>query len=152
MESARRATAADADRVAALSGALRAELAGQRGAGLLLAAAAPLTPAGVVAALADPDTLVLVGCLDAVVVGYAHVRVRTLLDGVRVAVVEELGVEPDARAVGVGEALVGELLAWAGERACVGVDAPALPGQRATKNFFEAHGFTARLLTVHRPL
>lgn len=152
MESARRATAADADRVAELSGVLRSELAGQRGADLLLGAATALTPAVVVAALAEPDTLVLVGCLDDVVVGYATATVDVLTDGTRVAVVGEMGVEPEARSVGVGEALVGEVLAWAGARGCVGVDAPALPGQRATKNFFEAHGFTARLLTVHRPL
>ena len=31
-------------------------------------------------------------------------------------------------------------------------DAMALPGHRATKNFFEAHGFTARALVMHRRL
>ena len=138
--------------MAALAAALRSELAGERGADLLLGAQEFPTAGRVVDALADPAALVLVGCLDDVVVGYARAAVRTLVDGTRVAVVEELGVEPEARAVGVGEALVGEVLAWAADQRCVGVDAPALPGQRATKNFFEAHGFTARLLTVHRPV
>ena len=32
------------------------------------------------------------------------------------------------------------------------VDAFALPGHRATKNFFEEEGFTARALIMHRPL
>jgi hypothetical protein len=41
------------------------------------------------------------------------------------------------------------LLAWASERGCQGVDATALPGDRATKNFFEGSGFTARLLVMH---
>jgi hypothetical protein len=35
---------------------------------------------------------------------------------------------------------------------CVGVDATALPGHRAAKNFFETNGFTARALAMHRPL
>ena len=34
----------------------------------------------------------------------------------------------------------------------MGIDATALPGNRATKNFFEAHGFTARLLVMHHAL
>ena len=32
------------------------------------------------------------------------------------------------------------------------VDAIALPGHRATKNFFEEHHFTARALTMHHRL
>jgi hypothetical protein len=37
-------------------------------------------------------------------------------------------------------------------RGCSGVDATALPGNRATKNFFEESGFTARLLVMHHRL
>jgi GNAT superfamily N-acetyltransferase len=59
---------------------------------------------------------------------------------------------PDARSVGVGEALMDLIVAWCEQRRCVGIDAHALPGNRATKNFFETFGFKARLLTVHRPL
>jgi hypothetical protein len=32
---------------------------------------------------------------------------------------------------------------------CVGVDSWSLPGERETKNFYEAHGFTARSINVH---
>ena len=32
------------------------------------------------------------------------------------------------------------------------MDAPALPGSRPAKAFFEDHGFVARLLVMHRPL
>jgi len=152
VESARRATPADADRIAALAAGLRAELADHRGADLLDRSQPPLTAAMVGTALADPDRTVLVGCLDDVVVGYALVGVEELRDGTRLAVVGELGVEPEARAVGVGEALLTEILAWADAAGCVGVDAPALPGHRQAKNFFEAHGFTARVLTMHRTL
>jgi hypothetical protein len=34
---------------------------------------------------------------------------------------------------------------------CVGVDAPALPGSRSAKAFFEDNGFIARMLVMHRP-
>ncbi|MGH9181071.1 MAG: hypothetical protein ACRDY5_05080 [Acidimicrobiales bacterium] len=47
---------------------------------------------------------------------------------------------------------MGRLLAWFGDRRCAGIDAVALPGQRATKNFFEGNGFTARLIVMHRRL
>ena len=42
-----------------------------------------------------------------------------------------------------------QLLEWFRGRGCNGVDATALPGNRATKNFFEMSGFTARLLVMH---
>ena len=32
------------------------------------------------------------------------------------------------------------------------MDSLALPGDRATKNFFETHGLVARAITVHRRL
>jgi GNAT superfamily N-acetyltransferase len=63
--------------------------------------------------------------------------------------ITDLFVEPGARAVGVGEALMDALLPWFRARECRGVDATALPGNRETKNFFEMSGFTARLLVMH---
>ncbi len=44
------------------------------------------------------------------------------------------------------------LIAWCEEHGCAGIDAVALPGNRATKNFFERYGLTARALLVHRRL
>jgi hypothetical protein len=38
------------------------------------------------------------------------------------------------------------------EAGCFGLDALVLPGNRATKNFFEASGLTARAIVVHRSL
>jgi GNAT superfamily N-acetyltransferase len=96
--------------------------------------------------------VVLVGTLDESIVGYASAEVELLRDGRKLAVVHELFVEPPARQAGVGEELMGALLAWANEQECAGADATALPGNRATKNFFEANGFTARLLVMHRDL
>jgi GNAT superfamily N-acetyltransferase len=67
-------------------------------------------------------------------------------------VVTDLFVELAAREVGVGEALADSIVDHCRTAGCVGVDATALPGHRAAKNFFEAHGFTARALTMHHRL
>ena len=45
-----------------------------------------------------------------------------------------------------------DLLAWATAQGCFGIDALALPGNRATKNFFERYGLTARAIIVHKRL
>jgi GNAT superfamily N-acetyltransferase len=68
------------------------------------------------------------------------------------ATIDLLYVIPEARAVGVGEAVLDDLVGWCRERGCAGVDVPALPGARETKNFLEAAGFSARLLVMHRKL
>ena len=60
-------------------------------------------------------------------------------------------VEPEARGVGVGTALVTGLVGWLEGQGCRGIDAAALPGDRSTKQLLEAAGFSARLLVLHRP-
>lgn len=67
-------------------------------------------------------------------------------------VIDGCYVEPEARGVGVGRALLDAMVAWFTTSSCRGVDAGALPGDRRTKNFFEAAGFKARLLTLHHSL
>ena len=154
MESVREATVADLDTLVEFAGELSAELGTMRGGALWTrrdARPEPLRTA--FAALLDDDGAdVLLGCVDGAAVGFAVMVVEELRDGGRLARITELHVLADARGVGVGEALVAELLVRATARGCLGVDAPALPGHRATKNFFEGQGFTARLLTMHRPL
>jgi GNAT superfamily N-acetyltransferase len=66
--------------------------------------------------------------------------------------VAALYVVPAARGVGVGEAMMERLLAWFARQGCRGVDAEALPGDRASKSFWEDAGFRARLITMHRDL
>lgn len=154
MEAARPATTDDVDRILELTRELRAELAGQRGGDLWWRTHEPVEhhEPGLRALLDYDDDCVLVGSVDDTVVGYAITRRHRLPDGSHLAVVGELYVEPDAREVGVGESLVGAVLEWAQAHGCVGIDATALPGNRAAKNFFETHGFVARSLTMHRPL
>jgi GNAT superfamily N-acetyltransferase len=72
----------------------------------------------------------LVGTYDDVIVGFGTARVEVLRDGSRLGVVDEIYVEPEARAVGVGETIVDRLVAFCRDAGCAGVDATALPGHR----------------------
>ena len=146
---ARRAEAGDLPALVELARAARLEQAERRGGRLLVARHCRPEPLDLAftEALADPTTGLWAGVIDGVPVGYALVSA----DG-EIAVVEELHVDPQARAVGVGEALLDDIVAWAVQLGCTGIDAFALPGARETKNFFETFGLTARLLVLHRDL
>lgn len=151
MEAARPATSSDLPRLAELCREALAELAPTRGGAVFVAREARAEPveATLAAALDDAAQVVVVGTLDDVVVGYAAATTDALRDGAVLGVIGDLFVEDPARGVGVGEALMDQLLHWFRQRGCRGVDAFALPGNRATKNFFEESGFTARLLVMH---
>ena len=152
MERARPATTADLGRVVALFGQLHDELGAMRGGGLWAAREARREPveASLASQLDDPNACVLVGLIDDVVVGFGVIVIETLSTGEQLGRITELYVEEPARAVSVGEAINDGLLAFASEHDVVGVDALALPGHRAAKNFFEEQGFTARALVMHR--
>ena len=154
MEAARLATEADVPRLAELARQAIAELVPMRGGAVWWAQEGRQEPVeeGFAADLRDPDRRVLVATIDGTVVGYAVVRVDRLADGSLLGVVEDIYVEPGAREVGLGEAMMGDLVAWCTERGCFGMDAVALPGHRSTKNFFEESGFTARKLVMHHAL
>ena len=154
MEAARPAAPNDLPALAELSERALAELAPLRGGAVFVAREGRAQPVAdtLAADLADPAVTVLVGTIDDHPVGYAVGRTETLRDGSTLGVISDLYVEDGARSVGVGEALMGELLAFFREAGCAGVDATALPGNRATKNFFEESGFTARMLVMHHRL
>jgi ribosomal protein S18 acetylase RimI-like enzyme len=154
MEAAREATVDDVGRLVALARELRAELRELRGGALWELRESRVEPvAHVIEALVQrPDAVVLVGTIDGVVVGYGTLELEVLSDGRQLAVIGDLYVEPDARAVGVGEAVARELVRRARAAGCTGIDAFALPGHRQAKNFFERSGFTARALVMHKPL
>ncbi len=137
-----------------LDGLAREHIDPQRGGAMYLLHGARPAPVGasLLEDLDDPGRCVLVGLLGQAVVGYAIAALVELRDGSVVADVSELFVEPPARCVGVGEALMDELVVWARRHGCIGIDARALPGDRATKNFFESFGLVARAITVHRDL
>jgi GNAT superfamily N-acetyltransferase len=151
VEASRPASTDDLPIVVELARLMRAELSAMRGGALWLERDAwpePLDDA-YGALLARDDAQVVVGTFDGVVVGYGAVVVEQLRSGSRLGVVTDLFVEPEARAVGVGETIAEALVAHCRSRHCMGVDATALPGHRAAKNFFETHGFVARALTMH---
>jgi ribosomal protein S18 acetylase RimI-like enzyme len=91
-----------------------------------------------------------VGLIDDAIVGYGVVHPEDLHDGSRLSVVTDLYVTPGARGVGVGEALMELFVDAARADGAVGIDSLVLPGDRATKNFFERFGLTARAIVVAR--
>lgn len=151
-ESVRPATAGDLEVVAALAEAMVAELRDARGGELWAAKEARPVPAApsLAADIEDPSVLVLLGEYEGHPAGLAVVRCEALPDGRSLGVITDLYVEPELRQVGIGEALLAEVLRWAEERGCVGVDAMALPGLREAKNFYESAGLVARAITVHK--
>lgn len=91
--------------------------------------------------------------LDGVPVGFLMARDEDLLpqaDGGRIASVRLLYTDAEARQVGVGEAMMDRFLTEAQERGIDMFDAHVSPGHRHAKNFFEANGFKARSIVMHR--
>ncbi|MFN2607872.1 MAG: N-acetyltransferase family protein [Acidimicrobiales bacterium] len=153
-EASRPADQADVARLAELARMAIEELAAQRGGAVWRAGEARAEPVedGLAAAVADPASLVVAGTVDGVILGYAVVRLEVLGDGSRLGVVDDIFVEDGARGIGLGEAMMDDLMGWSVARGCFGMDAMALPGARLTKNFFEESGFTARKLVMHHSL
>jgi GNAT superfamily N-acetyltransferase len=153
-EGVREATRADLARLVSLARAAIAELTPMRGGRVWAARDARREPLehGLAAVLDDPTRRAVLGTIDGVAVGYGVVRVEQLGDGACLGVVDDMFVEEGARGVGVGEAMMDDLVEWCRVRGCVGVDVIALPGHRAAKNFFEEAGFTARKIVMHRRL
>ena len=151
---ARPAVAEDLEVLVALSRLGTAELRPNRGGEIWSqweARSEPIEPA-FAALLSRDDSEALVGEIDDAIVGYAVDTVQPLHDGRLVGHLTDLYVMPDARGVGVGEALMDRVTQWCRGRNCVGIDSIALPGDRSTKNFFETFGLVARALRVHRSL
>ncbi len=154
MESARDAVLDDVTVIDQIATAHRKQMLDKRGGEMFLKREAGAISVSERAATAidDEDSLVVVGTYDGVVFGYGLVRYETLVDGGSLARLEDFIVEPEARAVGIGEAMMNRIVDQATSRGCVGIDSSALPGDRETKNFFESFGLKARMLVVHRPL
>lgn len=151
---ARTATSTDVDVVADLATLAIEELTPHRGGALWRRESArpiPTTPS-IEADLADPEVHVVVGTIDDVPVGYAVVRRVALLDQSHLARISDLYTLEGARGVGVGEAMMDDVVEWSRSEGCTGVDSVALPGDRHTKNFFESFGLVARAIVVHRSL
>lgn len=96
----------------------------------------------------SPETIDLVGGCGSTVFGSLRLARR---DDVRWHI-DHVYVEPDAREVGIGDALVLHALDVLSERGARWVGSTALPGDRSMKNLFERHGLVAQSITVGRSL
>lgn len=103
-------------------------------------------------AVDDPETVVMIGQVDGVPFGFILARVEILLPQ---SGAEPLGsirlvyTHPNAREVGVAEAMRDEVMDVFRQRGITKFDAHVLPGHRLAKNFFEAGGFSARSIVMH---
>ena len=150
----RPATVEDLPELERLHGLARAHVAALRGGEVLLGRDVRPEPTAdsLRGDLDAEDRIVLLGCLGTTPVGLAIAVLEELHDGSRLAQVSELFVEPDARDVGVGAELMRALIGWATQQRCDGIGSTVLPGDRASKNFFESFGLVARAIAVHRAL
>lgn len=121
----------------------RAALVGQRGGDALLSEVPPESDWPQVI----DSGLVWVGEFAGVVVGFLQLQV-----GAVVASVRQVFVDPEARELGFGDALLGEAVAEARRRGCQSIEGVALPGDRETKNLYERAGITARKIVVSKRL
>ena len=152
-EHARAATQDDLDELLQLANEGRAGVRDARGGAMWLARQAPPEPLDETYRAAIDDDLhhVVLGCIDEAPLGFLLARVDPTLEP-RIAIVEELYVTPEARGVSLGELMMNNTVDWALASDCTGIDGYALPGDRATKNFFETFGLVARGIVVHRAL
>lgn len=104
------------------------------------------------AALEDSDTLIYLGTIDDVPLGFVMARSEPLLPQAgeqRIGSIRLVFTELDARGVGVGEAMREAIMDDLRARGHDLFDAHVLPGHRLAKNFFEAGGFSARSIVMH---
>ncbi|MDJ0961145.1 MAG: GNAT family N-acetyltransferase [Acidimicrobiia bacterium] len=104
------------------------------------------------AILDDPDSILLVGSLDDVPLGFLWARPEDLLaqaGGEQVGVIRLIFTELEARGIGIGDAMITSALDQLRGRGLRYFDARVSPGHRHAKNFFEANGFKARLIFMH---
>jgi GNAT superfamily N-acetyltransferase len=103
------------------------------------------------ARVADKHVLLALGVYADVAFGYAHAELIDV-DGTSIVRLYDIFVEPDARGVGIGEALLEMVFEWARDQRASAIDSVVLPGNREGKNFFERFGLVARAIHVYRAL
>lgn len=104
------------------------------------------------AAIDDSAAHVLVGEVDDVPFGFILGRVETTLpqtDHEEIGVIRLVFTDPEAREIGVAEAMRDLVMDLFRQRGITKFDAHVLPGHRLAKNFFEAGGFSARSIVMH---
>jgi ribosomal protein S18 acetylase RimI-like enzyme len=150
---ARRATAADAAIIETLYRGLAAEMDALRPIWSAADGLAEPVAETIAVFLEDGPWSGYVGEIDGVPVGFLLVCDESLLPrggGRTIAAARFIYTQPEARQVGVGEAMMDSWMEDAGSRGVALFDAYVSPGHREAKNFFESHGFVARSIVMHR--
>jgi GNAT superfamily N-acetyltransferase len=157
IEGARPAVRADLPRLTELALQAIEEARAQRGGPQLLrshaaSTGAPPDPASALGTYLDQPTdhVLVAATIDDVVLGMGAGRVAG--PAPTVGLVDLVYVEPGARCVGLGAALIEHLQGWFRAAGCGAFEAPVLPGNRPAKQFFEGAGLVARLIVMHRAL
>jgi len=102
--------------------------------------------------LGDPDSLLVIGTIDDVPLGFMWMRREELLpqaNGAEVGAARLVFVEAEARGVGIGEAMITMVMEDFRGRGISLFDSHVSPGHRLAKNFFESHGYSARRIVMH---
>ena len=149
---ARPATPADVETLSGLYRLLEAEQAALRAMWPLADGVNEPIASSLAGILEDGDSMLLMGCLDEVPLGFLWARIEPLLSqaqGRRVGVVRLVFTEMEARGVGIGSTMLESAMIELSGRGVDLFDARVSPGHRNAKNFFEAHGFSARLIVMH---
>lgn len=100
-------------------------------------------------AIASDTNVVLVALSSMSIIGYAKGDID---DKGAICLVSHVFVDPQARQLGIGAGLVGEIARVAKAKGCQTLDAVALPGDRKMKNLYERIGMPARLLIASKNL
>ena len=149
---ARRATSADVPSITLLYRDLEEEQAALRSLWPLADGVDEPIDDSFAAILDDPDSMLVVGSIDHVILGFCWMRVEPLLSQAKdrvVAVSRLIHTVAEARGVGIGDAMLTLAMDEMRARGIALFDARVSPGHRNAKNFYEAHGFSARLIIMH---
>ena len=144
----RGASEADVTAIMELAAEARIEIAQFRGHEHLVDASA-VTEQQWAITITSSKSIVLVALSSMSIVGYAKGDID---DKGTICTVSHVFVDPQARQLGIGAGLVGEIARVAKDKGCKTLDAVALPGDRKMKNLYERIGMPARLLIASKSL
>lgn len=147
---ARLATPHDLDEIERLYRLLEAEMAGLSYLWTAADGVGPEIREAFERMLAEPASWVLVSTIDEIPFGFMYGRIEDLPDGSQVGAIRLVFTQEEARGVGIGSSLRERMIELFEDHGVDRLDAHVLPGHRLAKNFFEAGGFSARHIIMHR--
>ncbi|MBM3662190.1 MAG: GNAT family N-acetyltransferase [Actinobacteria bacterium] len=113
--------------------------------------AAGLIAASAATAASEDSSVHLVVTVAGVVAGEARGLLLADSEEIPLCRIEVLCTDPELRGLGIGHLLIEAVADWAAQRSAGVMEAAALPGDRSTKNFLEAHGLVAHLIVAQGP-